>query len=270
MNLKSKKLGFIGAGNMSKAIIKGLLASEEVRPKGIFISDINKKRLQKAKKELGINAVSSNSDLVLEADIIIVAVKPQDIRSVLENIASCIKKDQVIISIAAGVTLKTLSTYLKKKHIVRVMPNLGCFINESASALSFLKGEKKNVKVLAESIFGAIGAVVEVSEEEMDIVTALSGSGPAYIALFNQILLNSARKAGLDYSKAKMLFHQTHFSTSHFLKHGLMDSQSLIERVSSKGGTTEAALKQFKKMKLEKVLDSGFKAAIKRSKELSK
>ena len=270
MDLKKIKFGFIGAGNMAGAIIRGMLASKAISAKCVLVSDLKKDTLRSFSKRLGIQAKSKNMELVKQVDVIIIAVKPQAIKTVLKEIGESIKSSQIVISIAAGVSIKTLRKHLKDGHIVRVMPNLGCFINQSATAVCYSKGESKKAKDISKSLFSLIGTVTEVPEKQMDIVTALSGSGPAYVALLSQILISSAHKAGLDRSKAKILFNHTLFASSLFLDQNLLDAKELMRQVTSKGGTTEAALSVLKKEKLEKVLDAALKAAIKRSKGLSK
>ena len=270
MNLKKIKFGFVGAGNMAGAIIRGMLASKAVSAECVLVSDPKKVTLRSLSKRLGIQAKSKNTELVKQVDVIIIAVKPQDIKTVLKEIRETVKSSQIVISIAAGVSIKTLREYLKDCHIVRVMPNLGCFINQSATAISYSRGESKRTKDISRSLFSLVGTVTEVSEKQMDIVTALSGSGPVYVALLSQILISSAHKAGLDRSKAKILFNHTLFASSLFLDQNLLDAKELMRQVTSKGGTTEAALSVLKKEKLEKVLDTALKAAIKRSKGLSR
>ena len=270
MNLKNIKFGFIGAGNMSTAIIKGMLASKAVSAKSVFVSDVKRNNSLNLSKHLGIKSKLNNEDLIKEVDVIVIAVKPQDIKAVLEEMCSSVKSSQIVISIAAGVSMKILHRYLKNTHVVRVMPNLGCFVNESATALSFAKGETKRVKDISKALFSLIGIVTDVTEKQMDVVTALSGSGPAYIAFLSRTLVCSAHQAGLDMAKAKKMFNHTLLASSLFLDQNILDAENLMKQVTSKGGTTEAALSVFKRKKMDKILDSALKAAIKRAKELSK
>ncbi|MDP8261504.1 MAG: pyrroline-5-carboxylate reductase [Candidatus Kappaea frigidicola] len=270
MKLKKIRFGFIGAGNMAGAIIKGMLASKAVSAKSVLVSDVKKNTLLNLSKRLGVKPILKNANLMKEADVLIIAVKPQDIKIVLEDIERDVKSSHIIISIAAGVSIKTLRKYLKQAHIVRAMPNLGCFINQSATAISYSKNESKSVKDISKALFSLIGIVSVVSEKQMDIVTALSGSGPAYVAYLSQALISSAHKAGLDKTKAKLLFNHTLLASSLFLEQNVLDAKGLVQRVTSKGGTTEAALSVLKKNKVEKIFAAALQAAIKRSKELSK
>jgi pyrroline-5-carboxylate reductase len=270
MKQKNLSIGFIGAGNMAGAIIEGMLASKIVTARSLFISDNRRKQLLNLAKDLGVRSVLKNTDLISKTDVVIIAVKPQDIKTVLEEIGSCLRKNQIVISIAAGVSLKTLRKYLKKAHVVRVMPNLGCFLRESATAVSYEAGEQKRVKDITNMLFGSLGVVIDVSEKRMHVVTALSGSGPAYIAFISQILISAAHKSGLNKVKAEKLFNHTLLASSLFLDKGKLDTKELMQRVTSKGGTTEAALSVLKREKIDKSLDAALKAAIKRSKELSK
>lgn len=270
MKQKNLSVGLIGAGNMARAIIEGMLASKIVTARSLFVSDIRRKQVLNLAKDLGVRSILKNTDLISKTDVVIIAVKPQDIKTVLEEIGLSLRKNQIVISIAAGVSLKTLRKHLKKAHIVRVMPNLGCFLRESATAVSYEVGEQKRVKDITNRLFGSLGIVIAVSEKQMHVVTALSGSGPAYIAFISQVIISAAHKLGLNKVKAEKLFNHTLFASSLFLDKGKLDTKELMQRVTSKGGTTEAALSVFKREKIDKSLDAALKAAIKRSKELSK
>jgi pyrroline-5-carboxylate reductase len=270
MRINQYKIGFIGCGNMAQAIIKGLIKAKALSSKSILASDLDLKRLSRNAKALGIKKCKSNAQLVLDADIIIIAVKPQDIKAVLDEISQQASSKKIVISIAAGITRKFIKKYLKNGHIIRVMPNIGSLRNESATAICFSETESKGIKEKASAIFESIGLVHEVKEKDMDIVTALSGSGPAYLAFIYKVLSESASQAGLNKQTASSLISQTALAAASFLLENQMSAEELIKKVTSKGGTTEAAMKVFKREKIDKILSKGFKAALKRAKELSK
>jgi pyrroline-5-carboxylate reductase len=270
MRLNQYKMGFIGCGNMAQAIIKGLIKSKALRASSILASDKNKNTLKKRSKDLKIKAAKSNVELVVKADVVIISVKPQDIKLVLQEISDVVCDKKIIISIAAGITRSFINKIIKNGHIVRVMPNLGSLSNQSATALSFSRAESGKVKKIAKGIFKNIGLVHEVRDEDMNVVTALSGSGPAYMAYIHRALTEAAVSSGLNKKIASSLLSQTAVAADSFLLENKMTAKELMQKVSSKGGTTEAALKIFKKEKVDKSLTKGFKAAVKRAKELSK
>ena len=269
--LSQKKIGFIGVGNMATSIISGLLDSCRVSNSQVYISDRDKRRLSIKKRRLKVKAVANNLELVKLADIIILCVKPQDIKGVLEEIKNEIIKDKIVISIAAGITLDFLKRYLLKKvKLIRVMPNIGSLVQEAMVCISYDKGLDSKSKDIAKMIFEAIGEVEEIDEKLMDIITSLSGSGPAYIAYVVSSLIDAANLEGLSKDKAKRLTLQTAKGTIKLLKDERIEPEQLIKMVSSKGGTTEAAFKVFKKHRLNYIFSKAIKAAIKRSEELSK
>lgn len=269
--LNNKKIGFIGAGNMATAIIEGLLASKTVKNSQIYISDKDNRKKSQKKKSLKVKTAKDNVELVTVCDIIILAVKPQNIEDVLNEIKDHLGAKKLIISIAAGVSTAYLRKFIPRKvNVVRVMPNVGSQVQESMTALSFKDNVSPHVKKIVESIFLAVGEVEKIKEKDMDVVTALSGSGPAYMAYIWDSFIKEAQRQGLDKRKAYILAMQMTKASIILLKETNVELDSLIKMVASKGGTTEAALKVFKEKKLNEILAEGLKAATKRSKELTK
>ena len=179
MNIHYEKIGFIGAGNMANALIKGLIASEQYTSEKISASDNDPAKLHTLSKQYGIEIYSSNSDLVRESTVILVAVKPQVIRDVLKEIKGDIRDDQLIISIAAGISTQLIRSLIDHDMpIIRVMPNTPALIQKGISALAPNKTATSNHMAIATGIFHSVGETVEVDEEMMNAVTALSGSGP--------------------------------------------------------------------------------------------
>lgn len=269
--LKDKIIGFIGAGNMASAIIEGLLISRKVKSCSIYISDKDNNKKLKKKRNLKIKVAGNNRELIKASDIIIIAVKPRDINDLLEEIKNDISSEKVVISIAAGITIKHLKRYISgNNNIIRVMPNIGSLKQESMTCLSFSRNTASYVKETVVSIFSGIGKVEEISEKDMHLATALSGSGPAYIAYFLNLLIKAAKKEGLSFEKARRMTLQTARSSISLLEDKNIGLDELIRMVASKGGTTEAALKVFKDKKMDEILRDAFKAAVKRSKDLLK
>ncbi|MCK5306944.1 MAG: pyrroline-5-carboxylate reductase [Candidatus Omnitrophica bacterium] len=268
--LKNKKIGFIGAGNMATAIIGGLIGSGAVRAGDVYISEKDKRKRLKKAGLLKVGQVQDNKELLERCDIVVLSVKPQDIDAVLAEIKELPGYGKLIISIAAGITTKHIKKYLLKTSVVRAMPNIGCLKEKSVTAVCFGGGVDIKAKKAVRAIFCAVGKVEEVSEKQMDAVTALSGSGPAYIAYICKALAAAALEEGLSKKKARRLIFETVLSTVFLLSEKNMDFDKLIKMVASKGGTTEAALKVYESSKLDKILKEGIKAAVKRSKKLSK
>lgn len=265
------KIGFIGAGNMAEAIIKGIIKSRISRTSEIYASDINQDRLKYIKKLTGINVFNDNLKVIKNSDIIILCVKPQNIDNVLSELKNKIDKRKKIISIAAGISLSRLQIGLGKNiSIIRVMPNTPALIGEGMSCISHGRyTSKKDIKI-ASGIFSSLGKVILIKEKLMDAVTAISGSGPAYFYLFIEALINAGIKLGLPYNVAVELVNQTAFGSIKMVINTKEEPANLREKVTSKGGTTEAALKIFAEKEFEKIVEDAVQKAFLRSKELSK
>lgn len=268
--MKSLKIGFIGTGNMAQALIKAILKSKLTSSKNIISSDRNNAKLKNIKKEIKINVTKNNKEVVKKANIIFLAVKPQDIEYVLNELKNEITKEHLVISIAAGITLKKLQSKLKNKKVVRVMPNTPCLVGEMAAAYSMGKFTSKKDKELVSRILNSAGIAFQLSESNLDAVGALSGSGPAFVSY----LINSFVKAGIKHNIPKeialKLAIQTFYGTGKMLIEKKMNPDKLIEMVASPKGTTLEGLKILNKSNLNKIIENTMKAAIKRSMELGK
>ncbi|MFH1260136.1 MAG: pyrroline-5-carboxylate reductase [Elusimicrobiota bacterium] len=269
--LKNKTIAFLGAGNMGEAIIQGLLVSKKVSPGQILASDLNTEKLNLLSKKFKIKIAKDNVRAAEEADIVILAVKPQQIKDLLIEIAPVINPRQVVISIAAGVRLDFLQKKLIKKiPLVRVMPNTPALIQTGAIAFALGKWAGRKEEILAREIFGVLGFVAKVEEKFLDAVTALSGSGPAYIFYLAEILTETGKKLGLSAGLSRQLTLQTIFGAAKMLVKSNEEPQLLRKKVTSPGGTTEAALKVLEEKKLSEIFHSALQAAKKRSIELGK
>ena len=265
------KIGFIGAGNMAEAIIKGVLAVKVFKPEEILISDIKKDRLDYLKGSCKVAVAADSKSLIEKADVIVIAVKPKDVDAVLSGLKSSLKKDTLIVSIAAGISIK----YIEDKvypgaSVIRVMPNTPALICEGMAALSKGKNVSKSQLETAMKILGATGKVVEVNEKYMDAVTAVSGSGPAYVFFFFEALSEAAVKLGLEKETADILAFNTIYGAAKMVLETKEDPSSLRNKVTSPGGTTLAALKVFEKKGFKEIVFNAVKAASDRSKELTK
>lgn len=267
--LSGLKVGIIGSGNMGQALVRGLV-EKSVYPQNISIFDVDKKKVDLIKKESHVRVAKSNRHCVSLSDVVILAVKPNILQEVIEEISTVVSDNPLIISIAAGVPIAKIESFFKKPvSLVRVMPNMPALVGAGMSAFSLGRHASQKHKKIAEGILGSFGQVVQVPERALDLVTAISGSGPAYFFLLAEKLIEAGHEMGLKVDIVKQLVYQTAFGSGKVMIHDPQDPEVLIERVASKGGTTEAALKVFQKQGFGKVVQDAVKAAYKRSKEIS-
>ena len=258
------KIAVIGAGNMGEAIIMGIAS------KSVIASDTRKDRLTKLKHSLKIKVTSNNRDAVRKADIIILAIKPQDMDAVLLDIACAVTSKKLVVSIAAGITTKKIEKALSGKiAVIRVMPNTPALVGMGMSVICPGKYAKSKHVRIASRIFSAMGEIIVIKKERlMDAVTAVSGSGPAYVYLFIESLVKSAKKVGLSKTVAEELVLQTLKGAVELLDKTGKTPFELRRQVTSPGGTTQAALKVFQKKGFQKLIESAVSSACRRSKEL--
>ena len=273
--LKNKKIGFIGGGNMAEAIIKGMLSSSLVKVSNVFVSEPNKSRQTFLSSEYKTKIVKDNFDLVKKSDVLIIAVKPQIIREVLNGIADQVDAQKLVISVAAGVPISQIEEALrvgkkKKLCVVRTMPNTPSVVQEGATAITAAKGVSKSDLKISHEIFQAVGQTVEVPEEQIDAVTGLSGSGPAYIFMIIEALSDAGVKMGLSRDVATELTVQTVLGSALLVRETGTSPGELKNRVTSPGGTTIAGLHALEKGSLRATLMNAVEKATLRSKELAK
>jgi len=262
-----QKIGFIGTGNMATALIRSIESADNY---AILSSDKNHDILSKAKNELNIKTTDNNKDLVEKSEIIFLCIKPKDINYVLEEIKESIK-DKIIVSIVAGININSIKKIIgKDKKIVRVMPNINCIIGEMAAAYAINKNIKNDERERIHEILNTAGLAIEVNEGKMDSITALSGSGPAFVAYLLDCFVQAGEKQGLNEEVAYKLALQTFFGTSKLLKQKNIHPDELIKRVSSPHGTTIAGLQVLNESEIKKIIDKTLTAAVNRSKELGK
>ena len=272
--LKNKKIGFIGGGNMAEAILKGMLSSSLIKASNIFVSEPNKSRQTFLTTEFKVKVTKGNLDLVKKADILIVAVKPQIIREVLKDIADQVDSKKLVISVAAGVPISQIENALskgkkKKLCVVRTMPNTPSVVQEGVTAITAGKGVGKSDLKISHEIFQAVGRTVEVAEEQIDAVTGLSGSGPAYIFMIIEALSDAGVKMGLSRQVANELTVQTVLGSALLVRETGTSPGELKNRVTSPGGTTIAGLHALEKGSLRATLMNAVEKATLRSKELA-
>ena len=268
--LNDKKIAIIGAGNMGEALISGLTVSGSSKPKSIICTDVRESRLEEIKKEYGVRTTENNIDAVEASDIIVYAVKPQIMASVLKETAEKLDMSKLIISIAAGVPMAAIESCLNKDlRLIRVMPNIPAAVKEGASAIA-AGGHASDEDVdLAMQIFNSVGKCVFLKENYlMDAITGLSGSGPAYIFLIVDALADAGVKMGLAREEALFLSTQTVLGAAKLLMETGEHPGQLKDRVTSPGGTAIAGLATLEEGGLRTTLIHAVEAATDRSKEL--
>ena len=261
-------VGFIGAGNMAEALMRGILKTGIVSPQDIVIADIDQNRITCLQEKYSVQVAQNNRDLVSRAEIVILSVKPQVISDVLKEITSSVEQRTLLISIAAGITLSFLKAHLPHNvRIVRVMPNTPALVLEGMTAICSDGVNEEDMK-RAEQIFSAVGRVVIIRETLIDAVTGLSGSGPAYVAVLVEALTDGGVLMGLPRNVSQNLALQTVLGSVRLL----MDSQEhpahLKDRVSSPGGTTIHGIYALEKGGFRASLIEAVRSATIRSQEL--
>ncbi len=268
--LKGKKIGIIGSGNMGEALISGLIHSKSSVPGNILCSDKRKEILKTMQDKYGVVTFKSNREVVREAEIIIYAVKPQIMASVLKETADSLDMSKLIISVAAGVPLTAIESCLGKElRLIRAMPNIAASVREGATAVTAGPHAKKSDIRIAKAIFDSVGKCVFLEENVlMDAITGLSGSGPAYIFVIVDALADAGVKMGLSRSDAILLASQTVLGAAKLLMESGEHPGRLKDRVTSPGGTAIAGLHTLEKGGLRTTLINAVEAATQRSKEL--
>ncbi len=268
--LKNKKICFLGSGNITEAIISGLIYSNKKIRKNIISTDIRKERLEYISKKFGVNIISDNINAIRNSDIIIIAVKPQQIEDLLKEISGKIQPSQLVISVAAGITTKYIEKFLDKVPVIRTMPNTPVLVKEGMIVYCKGKYAKEIHENLVKELFSSVGLVISLKEKFFNAVTAVSGSGPAYVFYLAETLIKSAEKLGLDKKTAKILTIQTILGAAKLMKNSFDEPEILRKKVTSPGGTTEQAIKVFEKNNFCKIIEFALKSALKRAKQLSK
>jgi len=278
----NKKIGFIGSGNMGEAFVGALIQTGIFSSSMIYASDISEKRLDILNKTYGISVMKDNFKLFSECEIVIFALKPQHIYQVLSQISEHedyqITNRKIVISIAAGIPLRKIEDLLyntldnefrERLPIIRVMPNTPALVLAGMSGMSPNKYAKAEDVETIKIILRAIGKVIEFKEEDMDAVTALSGSGPAYVFYMAEAMIEGGIKVGLEPDKAAVLTLTTIQGALKLMEESNESPEILRQKVTSPGGTTEAAFKILDKNRVKENIIEAIEAAKRRSKELS-
>ncbi|MEA1992647.1 MAG: pyrroline-5-carboxylate reductase [Thermodesulfobacteriota bacterium] len=262
-------LGFVGGGQMAEALIKGLLSREFLKPGRITASDSSEDRRNHLKEAFGINTTSENKEAVKGSEIIILAVKPQVMSIVLEDIGPVVSSNHLVVSIAAGITTHSMEKRLPEgARVVRVMPNTPALVQAGASALCKGTAAGQGDLDIVRQILVAVGKAVVVPEALMDAVTGLSGSGPAYVFTFIEGLIDAGVREGLPRTVARELVVQTVLGAALMCRNAGKHTAELTAMVTSPGGTTAAGLHVLERAALRGILSDAVRAATERSGEL--
>ncbi|MFH0796536.1 MAG: pyrroline-5-carboxylate reductase [Candidatus Omnitrophota bacterium] len=258
-------LGIIGVGRMGSAIVAGLLQKKVFSPEEIVICDQDFLRTKSLTTRFSVKSADL-SELVALSDAVVLAVKPQDIESVVTPIKGHFP-DKLLISILAGVSTSYFEDKLGEVPVVRVMPNLGIKVGAGMSFYAPGRFARPSDRELVSGIFGSLGEIAEIQEDKMDIITGLSGSGPAYFFLLMEILAGYAQKSGISEELSVKLAKQTARAAAFLVEEE--SPSSLRAAVTSKGGTTEAAIKILEEKQVREIFTQAFDSALKRARELS-
>jgi pyrroline-5-carboxylate reductase len=293
-----KKLGFIGGGNMAEALARGLIARKIFKPGDLVVSDVDPVRRRKLARSLKVATTADNLVVLRESSALLIAVKPQNIDDVLGEMAAAMRPsgtpgnsgrnssraavkpaprplkpaDRLFISIAAGITIERMVTALGAgARVIRVMPNAPAMVGQGMAALVRASGASRTDEAFALRIFGAVGDAVALADEPLlDAVTALSGSGPAYVYLFVKALADAGVSEGLSPELAVRMALQTLRGAEENMRRSPLSAADLIRIVASPGGTTEAALSKFAETRFSAIVAAAVHAAAERSRALGR
>ena len=267
--MKQPHITIVGGGVMGETIIASLILARLTAPKNIAVVEHNPQRARHLAKLYHSKAISSYKNLSV-ADVIILAVKPQDANAMCEQLRPHLKPTTLIISIMAGISLAKLTRLLRHKRIIRSMPNTPARVRCGMTVWLATKQVTSAQKSVARKIFEAFGTQMEVNKEDLiNVATAVSGSGPAYVFAFVEYLISAAQHLGLTDQQAELLVKQTLKGATELLFASNEQASELRRRVTSKGGTTEAALQIFQNKKTAAIYQEALRAAYRRSQQLS-
>jgi pyrroline-5-carboxylate reductase len=269
--LRNKTIAVIGAGHMGGALIGGMLRSKLTSPKRLIAARRSEQALEELRRKWGIHALSDNVKAVEKADIVILSVKPQMSGAALAGIAPAIRRDHLVISVMAGITTETINRRLKAAcPVVRAMPNTPVLVDAGATAIAAGAHAGQRDLALAEAIFNSVGVTATVPEAAMDAVTGLSGSGPVYLFMVIEAMIDGGVKMGLPRATARMLAAQTVFGAAKLVLETGKHPAVLKDEVTTPGGTAINAIHVLEAKGLRSVLIDAIATATLRSQELSR
>lgn len=267
--LRNKQIGFIGSGNMGEALIHGLLHGHLCRSEQIICSDTRPERLKAIREKYGVKGTTHNTEVVKQSDIILLSVKPQIMKQVVQEVAKYLDFSKLIISIAAGVPLDAIESCAQKElKLIRVMPNICVSVREGISAIAGGRHASREDLMMAKTIFDSVGKSILIEEYLLDAVTGLSGSGPAYIFLIVDALADAGVKVGLSRTDSLILASQTVLGAARMLIETGEHPGKLKDMVTSPGGTAIAGLHTLEQGGVRTTLINAVEVATDRSRAL--
>ncbi len=264
-----EKIGFIGAGKMGEALIRGIINAGLSTPGNIMASDVVAERCALLSKEIGIKATQNNKDIASFAEVILLAVKPQIMNEALDNLKNEITGRHLVVSIAAGIPIRFIESRLQEgMRVIRVMPNTPCLIGASATAFALGKNATDADGQLVFQLFNAVGKVFRMDEKHLDAVTGLSGSGPAYVYMIIEALSDGGVKMGLPRDVAATLAAQTVLGAARMVLETGQHPAQLKDAVASPGGTTIEGISKLEDGGLRSAMINAVESATVKSKKL--
>ena len=269
--MENKTIGFIGAGKMASAIIKGLLSSKTFDNKHVLAAEINEESAKRAAEKFNITVLKEATDVIKQSDIILIATKPFVVPELLESIKNVITKDKLIISIAAGITFEKIEKALgKDKRIIRVMPNTPALVESGMSAVCKNESANNEDLEIVKTIFSKIGKVITCQEKDIDAITGVSGSGPAFYYYIIDKIAKAGAKLGLDYKTALTLSAQTALGAAKMIQETGNTPEELITAVTTPGGTTAEGNKVLNESNIDEILYETVRKTAEKSALMSK
>lgn len=254
---------------MTKAIVGGITSSGAIAPDHIFVYDRHDDKLNLLRKKYCINTSKSDTDVIITCDIIFLAVKPQNFPNLLNEIKAAVSEQKIFVSIAAGISSQFITDSVSCHcPVIRAMPNTPLLLGKGATAVSKTENVSDEAFSVVKSLFACCGTVSVIEEKQMDAIVSVGGSSPAYVYLFVKAVVDSAVRQGIDAATALEIICQTLEGSVQMLKQSGYTPEELIKMVSTKGGTTAAAMDVFYKDNFEKMIDEAMEACTKRTKEL--
>ncbi|WP_404428521.1 pyrroline-5-carboxylate reductase [Sutcliffiella horikoshii] len=264
------KIAFIGAGSMAEAIITGLLKQEICTKENIRVTNKqDQQRLESLKNKYGVTIMENKEAAVKDANVIFLAMKPKDAKDGIQAIKSYVTKEQLIVSVLAGISTEVIQDLFEQElRVIRSMPNTSAAIGLSATAIAKGSFATESDLALVQSLFSAIGLCTIVEEDQLHAVTGVSGSGPAYIYYIAEAMEKAALAQGLDIDVAKKLVSQTLMGAAHMLQETDKDAEVLRKEVTSPGGTTQRGISLLDERKVSEAFESCIEGATERSREM--
>lgn len=268
--LTGKRIGFLGAGSIAESLVRGMLDAEVVGPEQILLSNrSNRERLTELSRRYGVGIAAGKRKVVSTCDILVLACKPKDMADLLAEVGEKVQPGQILLSLAAGISTNFIAERVGPEvQVVRSMPNTSCQVGESATAIARGEGVSEETMRLITAILSSVGQVYEIPEAQMDAVTGLSGSGPAYVYLILEAMIQAGQNMDLPFEVARALSIQTLKGAAKMLEETGEDPAILRERVTSPGGTTFAGLQVLNEAGFSQALIRAIARAAERSREM--